>query len=402
MKRNCVKYLAVYLVLIMVLISVAACGSKPGGSNSEPDKGTPEAKETPGTDESSAPEETTAPEETAYDFGGREISFITWFTFKADDEPETLQGELRLKRIRDVEQKFNVKIQFKKEVGGGEFYELLTASLIAGDPLGDIMPVQVSNYSAMAQRKLLYPVSDLEHIFDWSDPRWSQDMHEAAKIDGKFYAFHTAYLQAGYMFFFNKEIFDRMGLPDPYELQRNMEWTWDKMLEIAQQAHIENQDGTVDIWGITGIVDFWGWVYSNGGKVVTMEGGRPVFALTDTKAITALQFAQDLIHKHKVYALTPVGEPWDWPVSLFKEGKAAMMFAEQWLWKHLEDMSDDFGVLLPPMGPDAEDYCSLTRGSLYWSFPAGIENVDEVAMVVNALLEPYEEFPDQTVDILYN
>lgn len=409
MSKSILKLLSAVLVLAVILISAAACSNRVDESGNDAADGVPSpesAADVPAPDSATdAPDtagENPEADETVYDFGGREISFITWYQLEPNEEPETLQEELRLKRIKEVEEKYNVKFTYNQEVGGNEFYELLTASLLAGDPLGDIIPVQTPRYPALAYRNLLYPVSELDHIFDWSDPRWSQEMHEAGRINGKFYGVHPGSPRFGYMMFFNKEIFNRMNLPDPYELQRNNEWTWDTMLEIAQQAHMENQDGMVEIWGMTGVLDLYGWVYSNGGKVISMEGGRPVFGLTDSKAVAAMQFAQDLIHKHKVYALTPAGDPWDWPVSLFKEGKAAMMFAEQWLWQRLEDMSDDFGVLMPPMGPDADDYCSLTKVTTYFSFPAGIEDVEEVAIVLNALMDPYEEFPDKTVDFFGN
>lgn len=375
-------------IMILAMIMVVASGCSRTGKDND-------TKDPVGTADSNGTDNQTP--EPAYDFGGREITFVSWFDLVP--KTDTLQGELRAKRISELEKKYNMKIKFRQEVGGNEFYELLTASLLAGDPLGDIMPVQVQRYPALAFRNMLYPVSELTHIFDWSDPKWSAQMHDAATINGKFYAFHSGYPQVGFMMFFNKSIFEKMNLPDIYELQRNNQWTWEKMLEIAKQAHTVNQDGTVEIWGMTGLLDLYGWVYSNDGNVMRVENGKPKFALNEPKALRALQFAQDIIHKDRIYALTPAGNPWDWPVGLFKEGKAAMMFGEQWLWQRLQDMTDDFGVALPPKGPDAADNISLTRVSTYWAFPAGIKNVDEVAMVVNALTEPYPDFPDKIVDI---
>ena len=38
--------------------------------------------------------------------------------------------------------------------------------------------------------------------------------------------------------YYNKDLFDELSLPDPYELYKNGEWTYEKLREIAQKATV--------------------------------------------------------------------------------------------------------------------------------------------------------------------
>ena len=52
----------------------------------------------------------------------------------------------------------------------------------------------------------------------------------------------------------NKEIFDKLGLITPYELQESGQWTWDAMMTLASLAARDiDGDGKTDQFGIAGL-----------------------------------------------------------------------------------------------------------------------------------------------------
>ena len=81
---------------------------------------------------------------------------------------------------------------------------------------------------------------------------------EALKYEGKYWGIGTMEWRPTYgyqndiMFVaYNKDLFEREGLPDLYELYLDGEWTWDMATEIAVKATQDiDGDGVVDIWGI--------------------------------------------------------------------------------------------------------------------------------------------------------
>jgi len=77
-------------------------------------------------------------------------------------------------------------------------------------------------------------------------------------------------------------LFDRLGLPDPYMLQENGDWTWEKFAEIAQMAtRDEDGDGENDLWGlaIQGHNLYSPLILSNNANIINFdETARAIYA----------------------------------------------------------------------------------------------------------------------------
>ncbi|NLW09864.1 MAG: extracellular solute-binding protein [Firmicutes bacterium] len=331
--------------------------------------------------------------EKKYDFSGRTITYATWWEYKP--QPGRSEREdLRLQREAEIAKKYNVKIDYTT-VPWGEFTAKYITTVMAGDAMADIASVQIDwFYPTLLMNNFCLNLSAL-NVFDFTAPKWQRETVDFATLDGDVYGYEIGRIEPRGAIFFNKAMFEREGLPDLYEVFFNYEWTWDKMLEFAQKLTKDTDgDGIVDQWGIGGATGrVWcGLLLSNNAHFIDISDKRnPRFSMGDPNAIEALQFFQDLAIKYKVMLVKPEGAPYDYPVQAFLEGKLGMLCAQIWnIDKMRDNMKDEYGIVLFPIGPKMKEYTAEASGHHLRTFPVTVKNPEQVAMVEDALTEPYK------------
>jgi ABC-type glycerol-3-phosphate transport system substrate-binding protein len=243
-------------------------------------------------------------------------------------------------------------------------------------------------------------LSDLG-VFDFTTEKFEPVTVNLGTYRGKVYAYETGRLYPRGVLFWNKSMFAREGLPDLYETFFNYGWTWDKMLEFAKALTKDTDgDGVIDQWGIGGTAQRLerGFVISNNAHYIDISDfDNPKFGLTHANAIDALQAHQDFILKHQVVSMPPEGAPWDYNVHSFIEGKLGMLVGQFWkINDYMKgNMQDEYGIVLFPMGPKAKEYTSELTGHNFKTMPVSVKNPKEVAIVEDAMTEP---FPDEDPD----
>ena len=160
--------------------------------------------------------------------------------------------------------------------------------------------------------------------YDLSDFR--KDAVGLYQWEGRLYALPRDY--GNQNLFMNLDLFEKAGVTPPSANWEEKEFTFEKFLDIAQKLTIKNGDKT-DQWGFLvnrGWRPWASWVYNNGGTVVNRDdkGVATSIALDQAQAVEALQFVQDLMHKHAV-APRPDLESELGGFDLFATGKVAMM-----------------------------------------------------------------------------
>jgi len=389
MLKDSKKFVSLFLVVMLLLSLFAGCGKTQDTVDGQRDaEGKEKQEETAGEEEKV--EETE--QEEIYDFGGRTIRYSAWWTL--EPTPGTSRGaDNMIARMNEMQEKYNFTMEYLN-VPNAEYVEKFTASTLAGDPFADLAWCSSRwFYPTFVRNGFLYPMSDLEQ-FDFSEEKWDQTSLKFFTYNGKIYGTNTGriFIRAG--IFFNKNIFEREGLPNLYELQNNYQWTWDKMLEIAKKATKDlDGDGTIDQWGLGGMGTEWSLVYSNNASVIEIdETGRPIFGLTHPNAIEALQFYQDLIQIHKVFELPPDGSAWDYPAQQFQDGKYAMFNYQVWITdRYAPNMADDYGFVAFPMGPKANEYTSEMWDTNCVVMPSAVKKPEEVAVVWDKMTDPYPD-----------
>lgn len=146
--------------------------------------------------------------------------------------------------------------------------------------------------------------------------------------------------------FYNKEIFDRAGLPYP-----DTTWTYDDLLRVGKQLTVDSdKDGIPDQWGLSFDVHYTGLetvIYSFGGRTLTDDSRRAV--LSEPATLRGFHFIQDLFLKHRIASkTTSFVNPWE----AFVGQRAAMILIGSLGSVNLEGTPIRWDLTFPPKGPD--------------------------------------------------
>mgnify|MGYP004515990941 FL=1 len=212
-----------------------------------------------------------------------------------------------------------------------------------------------------ADKGLIVPLDD---YFDFDDETWNQSCDDEWRYQGKHYCITSWDDAVGHVILFNKRICAENGITDEYlyDPQRNGEWTWDKLREMAVKCTKDtDNDGAIDVYGYGS----YGacptcpepYLYANGAApVVRDENFHYQYNLDDPKAIEAIQFCYDLYWTDQVCYMG--SSDWDSWEGLWRMGKTALYEVASWnMADSFEDLEDDeIGILLIPKGPSADGY----------------------------------------------
>ena len=381
MSRSFFKLLAFALVAVFLFAVVTGCApTAPVDTEATP---TPEATPEP------TPEPT--PVEITKDLGGRSIKVAAWW----DMTPVggTPGGDRSVARRAEMEEKYNFTFEYVN-VPWENTVETYSASVLAGDPFADIATIEDNWFVGLADKGFIQPVDEL---FNLNNEKWNTMIKDGTTMDGKIYGLLVGDYWPMGMVFFNKTLFERDGLPSLYELQNSKQWTWEKMLEIAKAATKDtDSDGVIDQWGLGGIDTDVALVYSNGAEMATMVDGKPVLNLRDPAVVEALDFFYQLANFDKVFfnKFTVEGGAWDVASTKFEEGKIAMFMYQYWkVDGYTTNMADDYGIVLPPMGPSntTGEYKSLITGFNFQTIPSNVTSPEDIAFIWDMWTEPFPE-----------
>ena len=155
---------------------------------------------------------------------------------------------------------------------------------------------------------------------------------------------------------YNKRLFDQAGEPYPTD-----EWTWEEFIEVAKRlTRFDDRGRPVQFGLLVGLSDYMDvFIAQWGASIYTPEGTRS--ALDTHEAGEAMQFYQDLIHKHCVtpspaqeLAMASAGGWGQGVIALFGADQGAMAIGGRW-WLCLlrrEDFAGlPLGVVELPTGP---------------------------------------------------
>ena len=250
------KVIAV-LICILLAVSLAACGKGSGGTSTDtasqqPAEVTqPAAKpEEPKQDEQQKDQQPTetskATPEMDFDLGGRTIKIVAWWDMSIQGEdPASLA---RKENLESLMKKHNFKVEYEA-IDYNEYHDRLIASLMAGQPLGDIVRIGKSFMIPSLVKQDFFHVIEL----DWvkNDKVFNQKFtRDFFVYNGKGYAFTDAADMATGIIY-NKTLMNKLGLKPLQEYVDEDKWTWETFIEVAKSANRDtNNDGKTDTWGL--------------------------------------------------------------------------------------------------------------------------------------------------------
>ena len=316
---------------------------------------------------------------------------------KSDFEERQLDYRKRLLKDNDI------VIRQKNVAGWGEMQQLAATSIMTGKPASHIFLLQPNWALSLYQQNLLYPVSDNKQVDlkKTSPVNWNKTVNDTFTYKKKVYAFVDGYGNSlhAQVLYWNKRLFREAGLnPDlPYDLQKSGKWTWDEFLKICKTLTRDtNNDGKIDIYAMprdlsTETLD--AFVSSNGAQYVGRDPktGKLFNATSKPEFIEAISFFMKL-RDEKVLMDRPAGTEWNWFMPAFIDGKAAMLIYPQWFGHgDLQNMKDDWGMVLPPKGPRAKNYVVFTDENVM-TVPNTFnkDQVDAIMWAVQAWVTPLD------------
>lgn len=337
-----------------------------------------------------------------YDLGGQTIKIASYM---ADGMREYFTDGEGRGRLEKVEEAFNCKIEFVQVDWDGAEHRIL-ASIIAGDPVGDLIYITNRWLPLLAGNGALLPLDDiLTEEYYASLPGSHKNMRELySSYQGKAYGISVngSYqrnmdIGSAQGWIYNRDLFVQAGLPTPNELQNEGRWNWETMKELAIALTQDiDGDGVVDIYGVGARLDPWPIeqemaVYANGGGIIKFVDGKAVFAMNDPEAIEAIEMWKEL---DQVHGCVMAGDKYDIRAE-FNQGKVAMFRLDLYaLPDHAKEVDFDYGWVFFPMGPRATDFVNPVWGMDMFVLPVSCQEPEAMAELVDMLFETTAKYRD--------
>ncbi len=339
----------------------------------------------------------------------RTITIGTWYDHYYDstntdiyDDPSVADEELAQKHfdiVKEVEDKYNVKIQFQNLTYTG-IQESINNSILAGTPDCDIYEVDLSFGIGAALNGFATNLEDIlpEDAGIFTDQTVFSPVDIG--VDDGVYLFQAnsaeMLLANTYMLAYNKQMLDAAGLEDPNALYERGEWTWDKwreyMLALTQDT---DGDGVTDVYGYGSRWDFL--VYN-----LLMSNGTGI-AMSPTETLSSPEVTEVLDFIYNMYNVDHVANPWnaedfDYNQNCYMDGRVAFWIDAAWISSANEDSSLSFDVVWCPwpIGPSGSEetnmFKNVSSGNAYM-IPAGVEDPE---LVYNVFYDWQNWYHDDT------
>lgn len=323
------------------------------------------------------------------DLDKRVIKLVSWGTniggvyVNPDDNSEF--GQIKLERLKEYEEKYNCTFEFEL-MEAGDILSKFTTAALAGNSIGDLVCMRNPWVYTAQKSDLLLP---LDEYFDFSKSQFSNFAKETCTVDGKVYGFSTEttnHVENG--IYFNKRIFDDLGLEYPYEMVKNKTWTTDVFAEYLKKATVV-KNGVTEIYGMYGFTHngdgLASFLSCFGAEFAHKTENGYVSGLNDPEMTTALEFIRKNTLDGYIYNVSGEAD-WTEAKSMFKDGKVAMyMGGTSTAQSGLKDeMTDDFGFVPLPLGPGQTEYSVMEMYENVWVMPASLE--PEVAQAIADML----------------
>lgn len=249
-----------------------------------------------------------------------EINFMGW---GGDTEKAVFQ-----KLIDTYMKKYpNKKVKYTV-VPPGEYYQKLD-TLIASKKAPDVFYAGDAPFVKYASSGVLLDLDTYLQNNKDIDPNniWKQALdryrYDGSKVGaGKLYGLPKDV--GPWAFAYNKDLFDKAGLP--YPSAKAGEYTWDDMLKAAQALTAKDGSGKITQFGVAGYT-LESAVWANGGDYVDYNTGK--IKIDDPAFTDAMQFVADLNLKYHV-SPSAEDEKAQGSYARFVAGKVAMFPMGPW------------------------------------------------------------------------
>ena len=331
------------------------------------------------------------------DLGGYEFRMLCRPNMITDQYVEEQSGEIVedavYTRNKVVESLLNVKITATKS--GTDTADDALNTILAGDDQYDVILPHSRIAFKYAVQDACVNYMDISTI-DFDAEWWYPDIIEECNVNNHLYVLdgdiQTHGLSYAFTMYFNKRIFDELGLDYPYQMALDGTWTFDAFSKLVKLGSKDlNGDGL-----ITQQYDQYGFftrewfgpievLYTGGQRIYSKDArGLPRLSINSPKTVDIYSKFFDLCDTEAVFLqLNQVRMP---DKDLFTDGRA--MFADRDLGnaKDMRSMADDFGILPWPKFTEQDEYATAVNGhASLLIVPVTVQDPDLTGQVLEAL-----------------
>ena len=339
---------------------------------------------------------------------------FVWSNVAENDQVNGITGTRaaeKRQRWLDFQEAYGVTITWVESPNQGAWMDTVLQPAAAGEPYTDIyymggpfaIPLSLG-YGGTAMGSLYENLADYYEYTNLQDNEyWDQSASEAMGIyNGNHYVVFPqgdgwSAVSLNQVNFFNKSIVKAAGYSaeEIYRLYSEGQWTFDKFREVALAC----TDADREIWGVSigeNAPSIFSLITSNAASILTPdENGIPKFTADSANSLYAINFFIDMCRTDKsVYMENGFSQVEE---NLFKTGKVAMMLTYANRAREGEGPRGgalyqteglEYGIVLPPKGPNAEDYRTDRNWATPYSVFKGHKNPAGVAQCLSYYLAP--------------
>lgn len=407
-----VKSLLSLLIFLVFALVLAACDWEKEPTETTKPIETTQPKETtqPTTsDETPEPDEEEEFQYAPRDLGGETIVIMCQIVEECDPRRDDYRGardqEEARARLEAIEQKHNVKIEFKSFPTSADWgpnrVNYIINGYTAGEPHAHLYEIHSYWVMDLASTGAIAPLKGL--LRDLAHPLYDHSFNQFGRFGDDFYLLQSGYQlnnQAG--IYYNYDLWQSLGLgKTPAEMYLDDEWNFDAFETVVREALTKMPD---EHYVIGGNWAQWAehFVHANGGYNISPFEDRVSF--TEAKAVEAIQFLNNL-------AMIGAWEPSpgiDQGLEPWKNGKVLFHYGEFWFlssdirW-NTPEYNFRMGFAPWPKGYVSSDdeYHAAKFGETMWAIAGGYEQgniTTEDIFVIWMELQEWKEKDDVILD----
>lgn len=344
-------------------------------------------------------------DEVPVDLNGYEFKVVDFHQDRwMPDKITSPQNQLVVDIIADVEEKFNCKIVMEA-VSPDVIFEAAQPEIMGGGKYADLIGTTMWAYGKLLGGGLLRDLNNVETL-DLSASYFNQNVIKTATFGNSTYSFGAGFgshFSSNWVIFYNSRIWEELKLPNPYELVKNNEWTWDRLVEYAKLSLLDiDGDGIVntesDRWGLTGASgDMIRAIFLATGARFYQEDSNGKMRLACTDPVSAEKI--NLIYKmfqtdNIIYKNENVGA-----LETFVAGRSLFYAGGNSDDTQLKGMEDNFGILpMPKWDAGQEEYQSaVDHNAPIFAMTTTNKNTYEAGIIITALAKRYQAMDDLTL-----
>ncbi|MBQ8201049.1 MAG: hypothetical protein IJZ74_04700 [Clostridia bacterium] len=330
-----------------------------------------------------------------YDLGGMVITVADWWSADWHDNignAETASAEATEEYRTWIEETYNFTIRDAAVTTWGDSPTDFTTIATTGTEENYVWVLRAGAYLSPFKADLFYNLSSLDCL-NFEDEKWNDIVSSLLTKDGNVYGMRAQAAEARKGIFFNKRLLTEAGV-DPesiYDMQANGTWTWEAFEELLSKLHRDtDNDGIIDKYAMMSFSSHLlpaAVVSNNAGFVQVDENGKYYNAAESDAFLEAMNWVMDLVSKYEMPA--PEGAEWNYFESAFINGEVALQCHEEYFSSSLKKMDDDYGFVMFPKGPKADNYKWAPTDNVY-VIPANYdaERAWKIAFAFNLYTNP--------------